>query len=74
MFNIVLYSVILSIIVTALVWFNVKDEIDDNDRLTKVLLRTFIISIGIMFVFCYFTNNDPTDEAISNMKKTPPDF
>jgi cytochrome c biogenesis protein CcdA len=74
MFNIVLYSLILSIITTVLVWFNIKDEIEDHNRRTKVILRTFVISLGIMFVFCYFTNNDPTDEAISNMKKSPPDF
>jgi RsiW-degrading membrane proteinase PrsW (M82 family) len=74
MYNIIGYALLLAIVVTALVWINIKNEIRDKDKKLKVLLRTFLFSVAIMFVFVYFTHSDPSDEAIKNMSKSPPDF
>jgi hypothetical protein len=74
MYNIVGQTIVLSFVVTIMVWISIQDEIESKSKKIKVLIRSFLFSIVVMFIFIYFTSNDTCDEVISNMNKATPDF
>lgn len=74
MLNIVGYTLFLSSLTTFMVWISIQEEIQSKIKKIKILIRTFLFSLVIMFIFVYFTTNDPTDDVIHNMNKGRPDF
>jgi hypothetical protein len=69
-------SLILSVLVTILVWLNTPVPQEGGDRSTgKLLLRTFIISFVVLYAIFYFIETDTKGEdVIQNIIKSEPDF
>jgi len=68
-------SLILSTIVTILVWLNTPVPQEGHQSTGKLLLRTFIISFIVLYAIFYFMETDSKgEEVIQNIIKTEPDF
>ena len=69
--NELISSLIMSVIVGSLVWFNTPA---DHGRSFAVFLKAFIITFFITFILFYFVSDAGTDEVIENIIKGKPDF
>ena len=69
-------SLVLSTVVTILVWLNTPVPQDGEAKaIGKILLRTFIISFLVIYAIFYFVQTDTKGEdVIQNIIKTEPDF
>lgn len=72
-------SIILASIVTLLVWFNTpRLEMNEADKFItiKLILRTFVVSLVLIYVIYYFTNNShgESNDVMANIIKGTPDF
>ena len=76
--NELISSLIMSLIVAVLVWFNSPHptDADDNKTVRSVALfaKAFIIAFFITFGIFYFVSDTGTDEVIENIIKGKPDF
>ena len=74
--NVIITSIIMSLIVASLVWLNAPLEATpySKGKSLVVFMKAFIISFFITFVIFYFTNDNGTDEVIDNIIKGKADF
>jgi hypothetical protein len=71
--NILFASAAVSVLVTILVWFNIRDVVTPKNNRTQRLIRTFLFSSIVVSISLYFFI-DSEDDVIENMIKSPPDF
>jgi hypothetical protein len=73
-------SLVLSCIVTFLVWMNTpmiiyNNEVERRYHNMKIIFRTFLLSFLLIWCYLYFSKaNDGGDDVVSNMIKSEPDF
>lgn len=71
-------ALLLSVIVTALVWLNTPVPQDQSvfEYTMKLLLRTFAISFVVIYAIFYFAGTEPKrcEDVIQNIIKSEPDF
>lgn len=71
--NIFLSSLILTIIVTVMVWVQMEPN-HEFKRKTQIIFRTIIISFILILCFQYFFNPCYDDDVMKHMIKTKPNF
>jgi uncharacterized membrane protein len=76
--NEIVSSLIMSLIVATLVWFNSPTTADEEGQKTirsaAVFIKAFLIAFLITFAIFYFVSDSGTDEVIENIIKGKPDF
>ena len=73
--NELISSLIMSLIVATLVWFNSSSPSDGKPgKSVLVFVKAFIIAFFVTFGIFYFVSDSGTDEVIENIIKGRPDF
>lgn len=73
--NELISSLIMSLIVAILVWFNSPHPPDGKTgKSVLVFVKAFIIAFFVTFGIFYFVSDSGTDEVIENIIKGRPDF
>ena len=72
--NNAILTCVLTLIVASVTWLNIHNDIVDQQRRVKILLKTTLISGSFIFGALYFLNGNSEDEVIEHMIKTPANF
>jgi hypothetical protein len=74
--NVITSTLIASLLVAALVWFNAPLEATPYTRGKSMTVfgKAFIIAFLVFFTLFYFTNDNGPDEVIANIIQGKPDF
>lgn len=70
-----LYSaIIMSIIVTILVWIFTPKRKDEKVNTGSLMIKSLLISFGITYAIFYFLGESGSDDVMDNIIKGEPDF
>lgn len=74
--NEMISSLVVSCLVTFLVWINMPADIAKNgeNRISKTLFKSFVISLLISYIIFYFLGSGNDNTVYDNIIKGEPDF